>query len=38
VLITLGERGSLLRVADRDRLAPLAACGIEARYLTGRPM
>ena len=35
VLITLGERGSLLRVADRDRLAPFAACGIEASAWAG---
>jgi len=35
VLITLGERGSLLRGADRDRLAPFAACGIDASAWAG---
>jgi len=35
VLITLGERGSLLRVADRDRLAPFAACGLDASAWAG---
>src|SRR5450759_1670005 len=35
VLITLGERWSLLRGADRDRLAPFAACGIDASAWAG---
>ena len=35
VLITLGERGSYLRVADQDRLTPFAACGIDASAWAG---
>jgi sugar/nucleoside kinase (ribokinase family) len=35
VLITLGERGSYLRVADQDRLAPFAACGIDPSAWAG---
>lgn len=30
VLVTLGQRGSYLRVASADRLSSLASCGIEA--------
>ncbi|HEY5515002.1 MAG TPA: PfkB family carbohydrate kinase, partial [Pengzhenrongella sp.] len=35
VLITLGERGSYLRVADSDRLAPFAPCGIDPSAWAG---
>jgi sugar/nucleoside kinase (ribokinase family) len=35
VLITLGERGSYLRVAGPDRLAPFAACGIDPSAWAG---
>lgn len=35
VLITLGERGSCLRVADPHRLAPFATCGIDPSAWAG---